>query len=108
MSSKLLPKSIRDSLPMIATARAKESSELDVYIHYYNPVGPGDWFVVAGIPWGNDCLFYGLVFYDKPVMTDFSLKELKSKELPFNAKIMRNEHFIVKKLSEVLTYLSHS
>lgn len=100
-----LSKKSKSHLPRLEHIFDKDVKDLDVLIHYYNPIGYGDWFVIAGNSVDNDFLFYGLIYFDKPIMGYFTLNDLRKKELPFGYKIERDNGFEIKKLSEVIASL---
>lgn len=98
---KLLTKKLERSLPKPFELEGVPRGDLKIYAHFFNPMGEGDWFVLAGEHIENDFNFYGLQILDEFSIGFFSLRELESLKLPFGEKIRKSESFKIITLSEL-------
>jgi hypothetical protein len=89
-------------LPQIPPVNLSVSLITKVYLHFYNPIGFGDWYAISGSKKRKDFEFYGIVFFIKPRLTYFTLSDLRKKKLPFGAKIRLNESFEPQTLCEIM------
>ena len=89
----LLPSKLKQKLPSIETVLQVHVDQRDVYIHYFNPIGSGDWFVMGGDKTSSGWLLYGAIYFSQVRYDYFYLKELKNKRLPFDCKIQINKNF---------------
>ncbi len=67
-----------------------------VYIHFFNPLGVGDWWITEGSPEGDDFIMFGLCDLGFPELGYVSLNELESVRV-----IERDLHWIARALREV-------
>lgn len=88
-----IPKSIVTQLPKTTEVAYEINNETKIYIHFYNPIGDGDWYVMAGDRTGNDWTFLGVILFDDARFGCFTLSELKKKKLPFGFKIQLDKKF---------------
>ena len=98
---KLMTKTVASKIPELRSMENVENPE--IVLHYFNPCGSGDWYVLEGEKQENgDWLFFG---YVKGLGFDelgyFTLNELKSVQLPFGLGIERDLYWSVKTLDEV-------
>lgn len=100
---KLLTKKIKDQLPAIGSTKHIPLAEKQVICIFSNPIGDGDWYVFEGEERDGDYICFGLIHLASKRLTEFSLKELESKKLPFGYKIIRNPDF---KGGKLIDYLS--
>lgn len=98
---KLLTRKIERTLPLPSELKGVLRSEIKIYAHFFNPVGEGDWFIMAGERNKNDFNFFGIQILDEFSVGYFSLRDLESIKLPFGEKIRRSEHFEIITLSEL-------
>ncbi len=77
-------------------------NETKIYMHFYNPIGDGDWYVIAGEQDEKDWTFLGIILFDDSRLASFTLKELKNKKLPFDYKIQMNEKFRPQTWKEIM------
>lgn len=101
---KLLTKELERSLPELYSN--SENLNPDILIHFFNPVGRGDWYVIEGRKEiDGDYYFFGYVKSMIDPMFDelgfFTLSQLESIELPFGLGIERDICWKVKSLDEV-------
>ena len=98
---KLMTKTVASKIPELRSTENEENPE--IVLHYFNPCGSGDWYVLEGEEQENgDWLFFG---YVKGLGFDelgyFTLNELKSVKLFGGLGIERDLHWNVKKLEDV-------
>lgn len=64
------------NIPKIGETDGQKNKK--AYLHFYNQLGQGDWYVCEAEKQGNDIIFYGYVklFFDE--WGYFSLNELES------------------------------
>jgi hypothetical protein len=74
------------------------TSDAEVLVHYFNPTGQGDWYIVD-IDNDEDTMF-GLCCLDYAELGYVSLNELKSIKVRMGLGIERDIHWNVKKISE--------
>ena len=99
---KLLPENLKRTLPALNSTEAIPSRDKLIHCKFFNPTGPGTWYVIEGEEVDGDILFFGLVdLFDKE-LGYFSLHELESVKLPQGLKIERDLHFTPTKLGEFL------
>jgi len=67
-----------------------------VHIHFFNPLGVGDWWITEGSTEGDDFIMFGLCDLGFPELGYVSLNELESVQV-----IERNPHWIAKPLRDV-------
>ena len=102
---KLLPRRIGKLIPSIEKVLNTPEDERTVYLHFYNPVGEGDWYVLGGDRSKRGWLFFGLIFFSKSRTGYFSSEELKNKSIPFGLSIEIEESFTpipLKELSQAI------
>ena len=110
---KLMTKAIEKSLPPLYSQ--EKNPDPKVVLHFFNPMGAGDWFITEGQPEVFDMeegdveswLFFGLcdLGMGYPELGYVSLVELESVKLPFGMGIERDLHWTKKPLSEVMSSL---
>ena len=98
---KLMTKKLEKEIPAMRSTENVENPKIAV--HYFNPCGKGDWYVLEGEKQGDDWLFFG---YVKGLGFDelgyFTLKELESVTIkPFGLGIERELYFGETYLNEV-------
>jgi hypothetical protein len=98
-----IPNNLQNGIPRISIFANHFTDNTKIYLHFYNPIGAGDWYVIEGNKKGRDFEFIGIVFFTKPRLTRFTLKELRKKKLPFGEKIRLNERFEAKTWSEIMS-----
>lgn len=90
-------------MPKEAELTHQFDSETKLYLHFYNPIGDGDWYVMSGDNNGNDWTFIGIILFDNARFGRFTLSELKKKKLPFGFKIQLDKKFKPQTWQEVRT-----
>ena len=102
---KLMTKQLEKKIPELYSTEKTENP--NIIIHYFNPMGRGDWYVLEGKKQENeDWLFYGYV--KSPIdpqfdeYGDFTLKELESVTLPFGLGIERDLYWTECPVKEVI------
>lgn len=98
---KLITKAVLKSLPSINHVINQPAEERVIIAHLYNPIGVGDWFVMAADPMGADYRLFGLVLLEAPVFETFSLSELEKLRLPFGERIRMDKTFKPMNLNEL-------
>ena len=103
---KLLTKAIEKALPALYS-QEKVADPL-VRLHYFNPTGAGDWYIIegqhedGGAPCTtDDYLMFGLCDILEPELGYVSLAELASYRGPLGLGIERDLNWTTKPLSEV-------
>jgi hypothetical protein len=96
---KLLTKTVEKSLPPLYSQ--EDNSDPQVVLHFFNPMGQGDWWITEGSREGEDFIFFGLCDLGYPELGYVSLNELESVRLPFGLGIERDLYWRIKPLSEV-------
>ena len=111
---KLMTKAIEKSLPPLYSQESNPDPQ--VVLHFFNPMGAGDWFITEGQlevfdkEEGDDepivvesWLFFGLcdLGFGYPELGYVSLVELESVKGPFGLGIERDMYWQPKALSEV-------
>jgi hypothetical protein len=99
---KLLTKTVEKSLPALYSQ--EDNPDPKVVLHFFNPMGAGDWHITEGQAEDEDFIFFGLcdLGMGYPELGYVSLNELESVKLPFGLGIERDLHWRVKPLSEVM------
>lgn len=98
---KLITKAILQNLPSIHHVINQSTEERMIIAHLYNPIGVGDWFVIAADPIESDYRLFGLVLLENPAFETFSLKELEKLRLPFGERVRMDKSFKPMNLSEL-------
>jgi len=100
---KLLTKKIEEKLAKAWKVAATVKDDPEIVVHYFNPSGAGDWYVLEGLKLRDgDWKFYGLVDLQERELGYFTLSELTAiKCPPFGLGIERDMYFGNKKLSDV-------
>lgn len=80
-------------IPSLKSLDSKKLKNPIIYTHFYNPIGKGDWYVIAADYKCNDWYFYGFVVFNTIQVQHFTLKNLQKKKIPFNIKIKLDETF---------------
>lgn len=99
VTKKLMNSTIARKLPPLDTETTDNSI---VHVHYFNPVGAGDWYGMTYSP--EERLFFGYVsiFGDyNDELGYFSLDELESLKLSWGRKIERDIYWQPRTLKEV-------
>jgi len=96
---KLLTKAIEKSLPALYSQ--EDNPDPDVVLHYFNPLGQGDWFITEGEWRDEDFLMFGLCDLGYPELGYVSLSEMENVKLKWGMGIERDLHWTPKPLSEV-------
>ena len=102
----MLPENILSAVPYFKEIPHK-SKDLIVHAHLYNPIGPGDWFIIAKKKAKNRIYCYGLVYFDEPKLGIFDFEDIMTMELPFGIKIRWDKEFEPAHLSDVINSLEH-
>jgi hypothetical protein len=102
MSLKISKKDILQ-LPRESEVSHQFDSETKLHLHFYNPIGDGDWYVIAGESKGKDWTFFGVIVFDNARLGRFTLRELKKKRLPFGFRIQLDKNFKPQTWHEVRT-----
>lgn len=99
---KLLTKAIEEKLVKAWKAPVNVQDDPEIVVHYFNPSGAGDWYVIDGLKLRDgDWKFYGLVNLQEKELGYFTLSELASVKCPpFGLGIERDMYFGKKKLSD--------
>lgn len=105
---KLASKNFCERLPTLKQIENIPFSQRRIHGHFYNPIGEGDWFVMAGEKYQDDFLFYGLQILDEQKLCEFTLGELERVRLPFSERIRRNERFKEISFEKLMTLLNLS
>jgi len=92
---KLLTKELLQQLPPLY-AQEHLGEDAIVHVHFFNPLGVGDWWITEGSPEGDDFIMFGLCDLGFPELGYVSLNELESVQV-----IERNPHWIAKPLRDV-------
>ena len=103
-----LPKYIVTKIPSIDEVKNIPEDKRLIYLHFFNPIGIGDWYVMGGNKEGGEWMFYGAIVFSQVRVDNFSLKDLKMKSLPFNMKILRDEKFEVISWKELVRTIGNS
>lgn len=78
-----------------------------VYLHFYNPIGIGDWYATSLCRNGSDLIFKGVVMMSKCTWQDFTLNELRQMILPFGEKIKIDQSFTPIAVEELEHFLKN-
>jgi hypothetical protein len=97
-----IPNHLKIRIPRVSTFKNHLNHNTNIYLHFYNPIGAGDWYVIAGNRKGKDFEFVGIVFFTKPRLSSFTLRELQKKKLPFGEKIRLNKNFKPQTWGEIM------
>lgn len=96
---KLLNVTVARKMPPLETETTEHSM---VYMHFFNPVGRGDWYAMTYDPETRMFFGYVSIFRDhNDELGYFSLDELEFATLNWGRKIERDEHWAIRSLSEV-------
>ena len=108
---KLITKAIEKALPPLYSQ--EKNPDPQVVLHYFNPMGAGDWHITEGqvevFDMGDDgdvqsWLFFGLcdLGMGYPELGYVTLMELEAVKLPFGLGIERDLNWVPRPLSEVM------
>ncbi len=97
-----IPNHLKNRITRISTFKYHLNHDTKIYLHFYNPIGAGDWYVIVGNKKGKDFEFLGVVFFTKPRLARFTLNDLKKMKLPFGEKIRINKNFKLQTWGEVM------
>ena len=98
---KLMTKELEKKIPKLGSTENVENPK--IVVHYFNPCGKGDWYVLEGREEENgDWLFFGWVDLFCKELGYFTLKELENVELPFGLGIERDLYWGEKSVNEVI------
>src|SRR5680860_1111987 len=92
---KLLTKKLLQQLPLLYTEEDLGEDAI-VHVHFFNPLGVGDWWITDGSSEGDDFIMFGLCDLGFPELGYVSLNELESvrvieRDLYWVAKSLRDE-----------------
>ena len=100
----LMTKEIAKIIPKLGSCEEIENPE--IVVHYFNPFGSGDWYVLEGEEQNNgDWLFFGYV--KSPLSPDFdeygyfTLAELKSVKIFGDCGIERDMYWTKKTVKDI-------
>lgn len=100
----LMTDEIAKIIPKLCSTEEVENPE--IHVHYFNPYGAGDWYVLEGEEQKDgDWLFFGYV--KSPITPDFdeygyfTLNELKSVQVFKGCGIERDLYWIKKTVDEI-------
>lgn len=101
---KLLTKAIEKKLPKLYSTESIPLEKKKIICKFFNPVGPGNWYIIEGEKKGDDYLLWGLIEIhpQKQEFGYFTLSSLQKLLLPYGMKIERDRVFKNRKLSNVL------
>ena len=100
----LMTKELASAIPKLGST--EEVSNPEIIVHYFNPFGSGDWYVLEGEEQeGGDWLFFGYVKSPIDPLFDeygyFSLNELKSVRILGDCGIERDLYWTKKPINEI-------
>jgi Protein of unknown function (DUF2958) len=97
---RLLTERAKAQLPKLYAQ--EESPDPTVWLHFFSPLGHGDWYITEGQDDGpGRFLMFGLCDLGFPEMGYVTLEEMESIELPGGLGIERDRHWKPRPLSEV-------
>ena len=96
---KLLTKAVEQALPPLYSQEGNPDPL--VRVHYFNPLGAGDWFITEGEWQDDEFLMFGLCDLGYPELGYVLLSEMMSVRLKLGMGIERDLNWRVKPLSEV-------
>ena len=82
-----------EKLPSISNILVLPGDYRIIHLHYFNPIGAGNWFIMAATAHENDITLFGSVYFNQFRECYISYKELKSKKFAFNLKVERYKDF---------------
>lgn len=97
----IINEEILKEIPKFQSTNNLPNAEKNVVCKFFNPCGPGDWYVIEGEKRGDDFIFWGLVEI-RPGEREFgyfSLKALEKIELKNDLRIELDKRIRNKKLS---------
>lgn len=80
-------------LEILKQATKARSVDAIAVMHFYNPIGKGDWYITHAEEVKDDYLFTGVVFMESYIWQEFTLSNLKKTKLPFGVKVKYNSKF---------------
>ncbi|MDD0851611.1 DUF2958 domain-containing protein [Halobacteriovorax sp. GB3] len=80
-------------LEALKKASRKKTNTAIAMMHFYNPIGKGDWFITHAQEIEGEIVFIGVVYFNSFQWQEFSLSKLKNTKLPFGEKIKYNPKF---------------
>lgn len=90
---KLITKAIENKLLKHPLGSTDGKKVKDVIVKFFNPCGPGTWYVFEGEKHGDDWEFFGLVDLSEREMGYFNLSHLELLSLPWGLSIERDKYF---------------
>lgn len=90
---KLITKTIENKLLKHPLGSTVGNNVKDVIVKFFNPCGPGTWYVFEGEKIGNDWVFFGLVDLSEKELGYFNLSQLELLSLPWGLSIERDKYF---------------
>jgi hypothetical protein len=97
---KLITDEIAKVTPAIGETAELSSNDVLVTAHFFNPLGPGDWFLTE--LGDNRDYAFGLAVITDAELGYFSIAELESLELHAGLTIKRDEFWSPSSLAEVM------
>lgn len=93
-------------LETLKSCRKVKTDNACAMIHFYNPVGIGDWYVTHAKEVDGDLIFTGIVIMSEVSWQEFTLSELKKMYLPFGEKIKINSKFLPRSIGSIKFHLT--
>ena len=81
-------------LQELMRCRKVKSDNAIVMMHYFNPIGIGDWYITHAEKKDGDYLLTGLVHLKSYRWREFTMSDLLKTKLPFGEKVKYNSKFI--------------
>lgn len=90
---KLITKAIENKLLKHPLGSTDGKKVKDVIVKFFNPCGPGTWYVFEGEKHGDDWMFFGLVDLSEKELGYFNLSHLELLSLPWGMHVERDMYF---------------
>ena len=97
---RLLSDELLKDLPSRKEVSLNPQSEIYLHFHLYNPLGPGEWFVIAKDYVEDDVDLIVLEMLDVASFMKFSLKHISQFKFPCGERIKRDKFFMGMTLGE--------
>lgn len=93
-------------LEILKNCRKIKTDNANALIHFYNPIGVGDWFVTHAKEVEGDIIFTGIVIMKELSWQEFAFSELRKMRLPFGEKIKVNSKFLPRTIGSLKFHLT--